>query len=122
MNAVPPPDAIAEYLDTVPPAAVDGLLDLRAQILALLPQAQERISYQIPVFVIGGQVVGMGATATAISLYSMSPPLMARIGPRLRELGVRVKGATAAVPHGSTFPPEAVGLIVAGRTAELGID
>jgi uncharacterized protein YdhG (YjbR/CyaY superfamily) len=118
----PLPDAIAEYLGTVPPEARDGLMDLRAQILALLPHAQERISYQIPVFVVGRQVVGMGATAKAISLYSMSPPLMARIGPQLREMGVRVKGATAAVPHGNTFPPEAVGLIVAGRMAELGID
>lgn len=122
MTAMPLPDAIAAYLDTVPPEAREGLLDLRVQILALLPQAQERISYQIPVFVVGRQVVGMGATATAISLYSMSPPLMARIGSQLRELGVRVKGATAAVPHGVTFPPEAVGLIVAGRRAELGID
>ena len=122
MTEVPLPDAIAEYLDTVPPEARGGLLDLRAQILALLPQAQELISYQIPVFVVGRHVVGMGAAAKAISLYSMSPPLMARIRPQVRELGVRVKGATAAVPHGETFPAEAVGLIVAGRMAELGID
>ena len=56
MTQVPLPGDIAKYLDAAPPQARDGLLDLRAQILALLPQAQERIGYQIPVFVAGRQV------------------------------------------------------------------
>lgn len=115
------PEQIAEYLATAPQGARAGLRDLREQILALLPDAQERISYRIPVFVVGKQVVGMGTSAHAVSLYSMSPPLMQRIGPRLRTLGVQVHGATAAVPHGNTFPPEGVALILRGRMAELGI-
>ena len=118
-HAMPP--QTAEYIAAAPEAARAGLQDLREQILALLPDAQEKISYQIPVFVVGKQVVGMGTSAKAVSLYTMSPPLTQQIGPQLKALGVQVRGATAAVPHGSTFPPEAVELIIRGRMAELGI-
>ena len=118
-HAMPP--QTAEYIAAAPGVARAGLQDLREQILALLPDAQEKISYQVPVFVVGKQVVGMGTSAKAVSLYSMSPPLMRQIGPQLQALGVNVRGATAAVPHGSTFPPEAVELIIRGRMAELDI-
>lgn len=115
------PVDVEAFVTDAPAAAQPGLRDLREQILALLGDAQERISYRIPVFVVGKQVVGMGYSKTHVSLYSMSPALLADLTPGLRDCGVKVTGATAAVRHGQTFPPEAVRMIVQGRMAELGI-
>lgn len=116
-----PPADVEAFIRDAPSAAQSTLRDLRRQILALLGEASERISYRVPVFVVGRQVVGMGYSKTHVSLYSMSPSLMADLAPSLREAGVKVTGATAAVPHGETFPPEAVRAIVRGRMAETGI-
>lgn len=116
-----PPADVEAFIRDAPSAAQSTLRDLRRQILALLGDANERISYRVPVFEVGRQVVGMGYTKTHVSLYSMSPSLMFDLAPSLREAGVTVTGATAAVPHGETFPPAAVRAIVAGRMAETGI-
>lgn len=121
MRDTGPVGGVDEFIAAAPPDVQVGLEDLRAQLLELLPGATTRISYRIPVFVIGRQIVGMGYSARFVSLYTMSPPLAGEIGPALRALGCKVSGATVGVPHGRTFPPEAVRMVVAGRLAELGI-
>lgn len=121
MRDTGPVDTVEQFIAAAPPQVQITLHDLQAQLLDLLPGATTRISYQVPVFVLGRQVVGMGYSATSVSLYTMSPPLTSRIGPRLRALGCRVSGATVGVPHGRTFPSEAVEQIVHGRLVELGI-
>lgn len=116
-----PVETVEEFITGAPPQVQLTLYDLQAQLLDLLPGASTRISYQVPVFVLGKQVVGMGYSAKSVSLYTMSPPLLRQIGPQLRELGCTVSGATVGVPHGHTFPAEAVERIVQGRLVELGI-
>ena len=48
---------IDEYISTFPEATQDLLQELRRRILAVLPDAEERISYQIPTFAVDGQYV-----------------------------------------------------------------
>lgn len=115
------PSDVDAYIAAAPVPAQDTLRDLRTQVLGLLGEADERISYRIPVFVVGTQVVGMGLSATHVSLYSMSPGLIASLEPSLSGRGVKVAGATVAVRHGERFPPEVVQAVVRGRMRELGL-
>lgn len=121
MRDTGPVDSVEAFISAAPPAVQVTLQDLQAQLLELLPGATVRISYQVPVFVIGRQVVGMGYSAQQVSFYTMSPPLLRDLGTQLRALGCRVSGATVGVPHGQLFPPAAVELVVQRRLVELGI-
>lgn len=121
MRDTGPYDSVEAFIAAAPPAVQVTLQDLQAQLQDLLPGAATRISYQVPVFVVGKQVVGMGYSADLVSLYTMSPPLLRDIATQVRALGCRVSGATVGVPHGRLFPHQVVELIVQRRLVELGI-
>ena len=49
--------SIDEYISTFPEATQELLQELRRRVLVALPDAEERISYQIPTFAVDGQYV-----------------------------------------------------------------
>ncbi len=48
---------IDAYLDTVPEPKKSTLNEMRRRILAVVPDAEQKISYQMPAFAVGGKVV-----------------------------------------------------------------
>ena len=48
---------IDAYLATVPEPKKSTLEEMRRRILAIVPEAEQKISYQMPAFAVGGKVV-----------------------------------------------------------------
>ena len=64
---------IDEYLDSVPEDRRQTLQKLRSRILAIVPDAEECISYRIPAFRLHGTVIaGFCATSRGCSYFPFS--------------------------------------------------
>src|SRR6476659_4666681 len=62
--------SIDEYISTFPEATQELLQELRRRVLAALPEAEERISYQIPTFAVDGQyVIYIAGWKNHVSIY-----------------------------------------------------
>jgi uncharacterized protein YdhG (YjbR/CyaY superfamily) len=90
-----PTSAIDEYLADVSGPRRVALDQLRARIRAVIPRAEECISYRLPAFRVDGRVVaGFAATAKGCSYYPFS-------GSTLRTLAADLAGykQTAGALH-----------------------
>ncbi len=66
-------DAVTRYLAKVPAAQRKTLSQLRATIHAIVPRAEECISYSMPAFRLDGHVIaGFQATSKGCSYYPFS--------------------------------------------------
>src|SRR6478609_8401881 len=65
--------SIDEYISTFPAATQELLQELRRRVLAALPEAEERISYQIPTFAVDGQyVIYVAGWKHHVSIYPIA--------------------------------------------------
>lgn len=75
------PASIDAYLATVPADRRAALDALRATILAIVPRAEETISYSMPAFRVDGRVVaGFLATSKGCSYFPFSGTTLATVG------------------------------------------
>jgi uncharacterized protein YdhG (YjbR/CyaY superfamily) len=66
----PTAETVDEYISAFPDATQDLLQELRRRVLAALPDAEERISYQIPTFAVDGQyVIYIAGWKNHVSIY-----------------------------------------------------
>lgn len=112
----PDPEAVDAYLDALPQARRAALRHLRDVIRAAAPGVAERVSYGIPVFSLDGDLVGIGAQRRHLSLYVMSPPLVAAMSADLAD--VKVSGATIHFQEDGPLPDDLVTRIVVARVRE----
>ena len=68
---------IDEYIATFPKHVQDVLEQIRQTIQEAAPQAQEKISYQMPTFMLDGHLVYFGAWKSHIGFYGLSGALEA---------------------------------------------
>jgi uncharacterized protein YdhG (YjbR/CyaY superfamily) len=61
--------SIDEYIESFPQETQKILLEIRATIKAAAPQAEEKISYQMPTFFLNGNLVHFAAFKNHIGLY-----------------------------------------------------
>ena len=64
-----PPKTVDEYIANFPPDVQKRLGDVRQAIREAAPKAEEAIKYQIPTFVLNGNLVHFGAFKTHIGFY-----------------------------------------------------
>jgi uncharacterized protein YdhG (YjbR/CyaY superfamily) len=69
--------SIDEYIRSFPVDVRKKLVDLRKVIQAQAPQAQEKISYQIPTFYLNGNLVHFAAYSKHIGFYPTSSGIRA---------------------------------------------
>jgi uncharacterized protein YdhG (YjbR/CyaY superfamily) len=107
--------SIDEYIATFPPATQTILQELRATIRAAAPQAEEKISYQMPTFALKGNLVHFAAYPNHIGFY----PTPSGITAFADELS-RYKSAKGSVqfPIDQPLPLELISRIVLFRVAE----
>lgn len=113
--AAPPPD-VAAYLSGVPVAHRKALLALRQQVLALAPEATERISYGLPAFFHDGSLVWMGSFTRHCSLFAGYTG--ARIARESASPSAKVVGSTIQFAADKPLPATLVQRIVKARLAE----
>jgi uncharacterized protein YdhG (YjbR/CyaY superfamily) len=107
---------IDEYIQSFPQAVREQLQELRQTIKEVAPAAEEAIKYQMPTFVLHGNMVYFAAWKKHISLY----PITAEMEASLEEL-TRYKTSgkgTIQFPLDQPLPLPLIRKIVAFRVQE----
>ena len=110
-------DTIDEYIAGFPEPVQARLAAIRATIREHAPQATERISYRIPTFHLGGNLVHFAAFAHHIGFYP-GPSGIAAFREALAPYA-QAKGSVQ-FPHDAPLPLDLVAAIVDFRVAENG--
>ena len=107
--------SIDEYIDTFPTEVQEILKKIRLVIKEAAPDAEEKISYRLPTFAQGGNLVHFAAHKNHIGFY----PTPSGIKGFKRELAA-YKGAKGTVkfPINKPMPYQLIGEIVRFRVAE----
>jgi uncharacterized protein YdhG (YjbR/CyaY superfamily) len=63
------PETVDEYLEALPSNQRKVLEKLRAAIRSAAPEAEEKISYRIPLYTLHGHLVGFAAFKNHLSLF-----------------------------------------------------
>jgi uncharacterized protein YdhG (YjbR/CyaY superfamily) len=108
--------SVEEYLADTPEVEREALERVRSLVLDLVPEASERIAYRIVVLAHHGDLIGLAAQPRHLSLYTMSPGLVAAMADRLKPF--RVSGATIHFTADDPLPADLINEVVAGRLEE----
>lgn len=111
------PDEIDAYLAGQPDDVRAALERVRAIIRAAAPDCTERVSYQIPIFRVGRDLVGLSAQTNHCALHTMSPRLMQTLADELQ--GVTVSGATIHFTPDDPLPQALIETVLRARLQEL---
>lgn len=107
------------YLASRPEDQRAALSTLRAQIRALLPEAEEVISYAMPGFRIGRQVIaGYAGFARNCGYYPHSGNIIAQLAAELDAAGFRHSSGAVQFTPAHPLPQPLVARMVALRLAE----
>jgi len=108
---------IDDNLSKLPEDQRQALLSLREVILSVMPDAEEVISYGVPMFKQNGKgVVSMSAKKEYCSLHLMSPPLAKAMESELKPY---LKGVTLHFTPDKPLPASLVKKIVKARLKEM---
>jgi uncharacterized protein YdhG (YjbR/CyaY superfamily) len=114
------PTTVDEYLATVPQDVRKALQKLRRIIKSVVPEAEERIAYRIPIFRLQHDLVGFSAQRNPqkrlCSFYTTSPPLVKAMKKDLQDY--KVSGATIHFTPEKPLPAALVKKIVRARVKE----
>jgi len=107
--------SIDEYIETFPEDIQKLLEEIRATIKAAAPDAEEKISYQMPTFFLNGNLIHFAAFKNHIGLY----PTPSGTKAFKRELSI-YQGAKGSVrlPIDKPLPLKLISRIVKFRVAE----
>jgi uncharacterized protein YdhG (YjbR/CyaY superfamily) len=110
---------IDENLAKLPADQRQALQSLRKVILSVMPEAEEVISYGVPMFKLDGKgVISMSAKKDYCSLHLMSPPLAKAME---KELKKYMKGVTLHFTPDKPLPVSLVKKIVKARLKEMDV-
>lgn len=117
---MPGSDAVEAYLADVPEPGQATLRQLRADLRAALPDAEEAMAYGCPAFKVGGKTVaGFAAHTKHLSYLPHSGTVTAVLAAELAGYDV-TKGSVKFAPD-EPLPAELVGRLVQARLTELGL-
>jgi uncharacterized protein YdhG (YjbR/CyaY superfamily) len=106
---------IDEYIATFPKKTQQILEEIRATIKAAAPEAQEKISYQMPTFFLQGNLVHFAAFKNHIGFY----PVPTGIAKFKKELSVYEQGkGSVQFPLNQPMPLDLITKIVKFRVRE----
>lgn len=108
------PATIDEYIAAFPPDVQTILQKIRATIRKTAPDAEEKISYQIPTFTLNGHLVYFGAFKKHIGFY---PPIRDEKLKREAAIYADEKG-NLQFPLDKVIPYAVIGKIVKVRVKE----
>lgn len=113
------PEEVDAFLAALPEEPRADLERVRGLVHEVAPGCTERVSYGIPIFRLGKDLVGMSAHKHHCALHTMSPGLMKRMADELGD--VEVSGATIHFTREKPLSRELVERVVRERMKELGL-
>lgn len=103
------PETVDEYISTFPPPIQETLSKLRETIRKAAPEAEEKISYQMPLFRFKGVLAYFAAHANHIGFYPGPEAIMAY----KKELsGYYTSKGTIHFPYDKPLPFRLISLII----------
>ena len=113
-------DEIDEYLSGIEEPKRSTLTELRRSILAVIPEAEQGLSYGVPVFRIGGKnVAGFSAAKHHLSYLPHSGRVLGALSDELA--GFAASKGALRMPIDQPIPPELVARLIEARRAEAGV-
>lgn len=113
---------VDDYIAALDPQRQETLNQLRADILSVIPDAEQGISYGCPVFTVGGKnVAGFSSAKDHLSYLPHSGTVLMDMDPRALRSYSWSKGALQFAPH-ERLPILLVTLLVRARLAEINGD
>jgi uncharacterized protein YdhG (YjbR/CyaY superfamily) len=109
------PETIDEYISGFPPDVQEKLTRIRSIIHDAAPQAEETIKYQIPTFVLNGNLVHFAAFKSHIGLYP-TPSGIEKFKDEL--IDVEISKGTIRFPLDRPIPYDLISEIVSFRVQE----
>ncbi|NMB67288.1 MAG: hypothetical protein GYA20_00815 [Chloroflexi bacterium] len=110
-----PPTTIDAYIAQFPEDIQQILQRVRAVIHAAVPQATEKISYAMPTFFLGGNLIHFAAFKQHIGVY----PAGSELGALKDEVArYRTSKGTLQFPLSEPIPYELIGRVALARAAE----
>jgi uncharacterized protein YdhG (YjbR/CyaY superfamily) len=106
---------IDEYIARFPPAVQAALRRVRKAIHTAVPDAQEGISYRMPVFVRDGYLLYFGAHTSHIGVYPVSPAMKKTVKGLSRYTSGK---GTARFPFDQPIPSALIGRMAKFRANE----
>ncbi len=112
------PEEVDAYFDAFDEPVRAELNRIRRLIHDMAPDVTERVSYGIPIFRLGKDLIGLSVSENNCSLHTMSPALMRAMK---KELHGRVKtsGATIQFTTESPIPDDILREILRRRIIEI---
>ena len=112
---------VDDYLAGLDEAKRDALETLRAAILQAVPDAEQGLSYGVPVFRVGGKnVAGFSAAKNHVSYLPHSGTVLATLTSDELAGFTASKGALK-MPIDATLPQDLVDRLIAARRSEAGV-
>jgi len=112
------PEEVDVYLDAFDEPVRAELNRMRRLIHDMAPDVTERVSYGIPIFRLGKDLVGLSVSENHCSLHTMSPALMKAMKEELHGR-VRISGATLRFTIDKPVPDEVLREILRRRIVEI---
>ena len=103
-----PPETIEDYIAAQPEQSRDYLRQVNAAIRASLPEAREKISWSMPTYWKGRNLIQFAASRRHIGLYP-GPEAVAAFADRLTEY--RTSKGTIQLPYSKPLPLDLIGEI-----------
>jgi uncharacterized protein YdhG (YjbR/CyaY superfamily) len=111
-------EEIDSYLTSLPDEQREALQHLRETVAALVPEAEEAISYGVPAFRYRERpLVGYSAAKSHVSLFPMSPAVVEAHRDRLQDWSTSKGTIRFTADH--PLPEDLVTSLVRARVAEL---
>ena len=108
-------DSIDQYIASFPEETQKILEEIRSTVKAAAPEAEEKISYQMPTFFLNGNLIHFAAFKNHIGIYPTPSGTQA-----FKDEISRYQGAKGSIrlPIDEPMPLELIGKIVKFRVAE----
>lgn len=95
------PASVDDYIATFPAGVQKRLQSIRRAIRKAAPEAEEKISYRIPAFTLGGNLIYFAAFRNHIGVY---PGAAAIVAMKADLQGYRTAKGTVQFPHDQPLP------------------
>jgi len=114
-------EEVERYLADLEEPERSTLAAVRDSILAAIPDAEQGMSYGVPVFRIGGRsVAGFSAAKNHVSYLPHSGTVLATLT-RQDLAGFAASKGALKMPVDTPIPPELVARLIAARRTEAGV-
>lgn len=111
--------SVDEYLSSVPAEQRAQLEQIRSTIKKLVPEAEEKISYNMPMFYLGGMFSGFAAFKNHCSYFPCSGGVLKNFSKELSSYKTSKGTIQFTLDH--PLPPPLLKKIVAARLAEIAL-